>query len=226
MHVVSDAMQRRLAAQHPVAYVIFDLLFLDGHSLMELPYEERRAELAALELSGPNWQVPAHRVGDGAALLEATRAQGLEGVIAKRLDCPYVPGRRAQHWIKVKNIRRTDVVIGGWLGGEGGRAGRLGALVVGYHDEDGTLRYAGRVGTGFDERELDRLGRILAERPRDTTPFEGRQPPKLTHFVEPDLVAAVDFTMWTTSNTLRAPSYKGLRDDIPPTEVRGPAEDP
>jgi bifunctional non-homologous end joining protein LigD len=225
MHVVSDAAQRRLAAQHPVAYVIFDVLFLDGHSLMDLPYERRREALAALELSGPNWQTPAHRVGDGAALLEATRAQGLEGVIAKRLDCPYVPGRRSQGWVKVKNIRRTDVVIGGWLGGEGGRRGRLGALVVGYHDEDGALRYAGRVGSGFDDRELDRLGRILGERGRDTSPFEGRQPPKLTHFVEPDLVAAVDYSMWTSSNTLRAPSYKGLRDDVPPQEVRGPDDD-
>ena len=225
MHVVSDAAQRRLAAAHPVAYVIFDLLFLDGHSLMELEYGQRREALASLALSGPNWQTPAHRVGDGAALLEATRAQGLEGVIAKRLDCPYVPGRRSQGWVKVKNIRRTDVVIGGWLGGEGGRAGRLGALVVGYHDDDGALRYAGRVGSGFDDRELDRLGKLLAERARDTSPFEGRQPPKLANFVEPDLVVAVDYSMWTTSNTLRAPSYKGLRDDVPPAEVRGPADD-
>jgi bifunctional non-homologous end joining protein LigD len=225
MHVASDGAQRRLAAAHPVAYVIFDLLYLDGRSLMGLPYEERRAELASLGLNGPNWQTPAHRVGDGAALLEATRAQGLEGVIAKRLDSAYTPGRRAQGWIKVKNIRRTDVVIGGWLGGEGGRLGRLGALVVGYHDEDGALRYAGRVGSGFDDRELDRLGALLAERSRDTSPFEGRQPPKLTRFVEPDLVAAVDYSMWTSSNTLRAPSYKGLRDDVPAADVRGSAED-
>jgi bifunctional non-homologous end joining protein LigD len=226
MHVVSDAAQRRLAAAHPVAYVIFDLLFLDGRSLMERPYEERRAELESLALSGPNWQTPAFRVGDGAALLDATRAQGLEGVIAKRLDCPYVPGRRSQGWVKVRNIRRTDVVIGGWLGGEGGRAGRLGALVVGYHDADGALRYAGRVGSGFDDRELDRLGKLLAGRARASSPFEGRQPPKLTHFVEPDLVAAVDFSQWTSAHTLRQPSYKGLREDVPAADVRGPDEDP
>jgi len=226
MHVVSDAAQRRLAAAHPVAYVIFDLLFLDGHSLMERPYEERRAELESLALSGPNWQTPAFRVGDGAALLDATRAQGLEGVIAKRLDCPYVPGRRSQGWVKVRNIRRTDVVVGGWLGGEGGRAGRLGALVVGYHDADGALRYAGRVGSGFDDRELDRLGKLLAGRARASSPFEGRQPPKLTHFVEPDLVAAVDFSQWTSAHTLRQPSYKGLREDVPAADVRGPDEDP
>jgi bifunctional non-homologous end joining protein LigD len=225
MHVVSDAAQRRLAAAHPVAYVIFDLLFLDGHSLMEQTYEERREALASLALSGSNWQTPAHRVGDGAALLEATRAQGLEGVIAKRLDCPYIPGRRSQGWVKVKNIRRTDVVIGGWLSGEGGRTGRLGALVVGYYDDDGSLRYAGRVGSGFDDRELDRLGKLLAERERDTSPFEGRQPPKLARFVEPDLVAAVDYSMWTSANTLRQPSYKGLREDVPAADVRGPGED-
>ncbi|HEX5781156.1 MAG TPA: non-homologous end-joining DNA ligase [Solirubrobacteraceae bacterium] len=224
MHVASESAQRRLAAAHPVAYVIFDLLYLDGHSLMEAPYDERRETLLELGLKGPNWQTPAHRVGDGAALLEATRAQGLEGIIAKRLDCPYTPGRRSPGWLKVKNIRRTEAVIGGWLGGEGGRAGRLGALVVGYHDESGALRYAGRVGTGFDDRELDRLGRLLADRARDTSPFEGRQPPKLTRFVEPDLVAAVDYSEWTTANTLRQPSYKGLREDIPPTDVRGPAD--
>ena len=221
MHVVSDAAQRRFAASHPVAYVIFDLLFLDGHSLMGLRYDERRAALAELGLNGSNWQTPAHRVGDGAALLEATRAQGLEGVIAKRLDCPYVPGRRSQGWIKVKNIRRAEVVVGGWLGGEGGRAGRLGALVIGVHDEDGALRYAGRVGSGFDDRELDRLGKLLAARSRDTSPFEGRQPPKLTHFVEPELVASVDFSQWTSARTLRQPSYKGLRDDIDAQDVRG-----
>jgi bifunctional non-homologous end joining protein LigD len=225
MHVASEAAQRRLAASSPVAYVIFDLLFLDGHSLMELEYRQRRERLAELGLNGPNWQTPAHRVGDGAALLEATRAQGLEGVIAKRLDCPYVPGRRSQGWVKVKNVRRTEAVIGGWLGGEGGRTGRLGALVVGYTDEAGALRYAGRVGTGFDDRELDRLGRILGDRARSTSPFEGRQPPKLTHFVEPDLVATVEFSEWTSAHTLRQPSYKGLRDDIPPADVRGPAED-
>ena len=125
--------------------MIFDLLYLDGHSLMALPYEERRAQLLELGLNGPTWQTPAHHVGDGAALLEASRAQGLEGIVAKRLDCPYPPGRRSSDWVKVKNVRRADVVIGGWLPGEGGRSGRLGALVVGFY-EDGELRYAGRVG--------------------------------------------------------------------------------
>src|SRR5215217_1214372 len=104
MHLTSEAAVRRLAASSPVAYVVFDLLFLDGHSLMGMRYDERRERLLALGLNGQAWQTPAHRLSDGAALLEATRAQGLEGIIAKRLDCPYVPGRRSPGWVKVKNV--------------------------------------------------------------------------------------------------------------------------
>ena len=159
-------------------------------------------------------------LGDGAALLELTRAQQLEGVIAKRLDCPYTPGRRTSAWVKVKNVGSTDVVVGGWLPGEGGRSGRLGALVIGIPDEEGVLRYAGRVGTGFTQAELLRLGGILDSLATDASPFVGRQPPKLTRFVEPRLVARVDFTERTNAGTLRQPSYKGLRDDVAPEDVR------
>jgi bifunctional non-homologous end joining protein LigD len=159
-------------------------------------------------------------VGDGAALLEATRAQQLEGIVAKRLDSPYLPGRRSTGWVKVKNIGSTDVVVGGWLEGEGGRSGRLGALVIGIPDDDGVLRYAGRVGSGFSENELARVKRLLDELATGESPFEGRQPPKLTHFVRPQLVARVDFTERTNAGTLRQPSYKGLRDDVAPRDVR------
>jgi bifunctional non-homologous end joining protein LigD len=141
-------------------------------------------------------------------------------VIAKRLDSPYMPGRRTSNWVKVKNICSSDVVIGGWLPGEGGRSGRLGALVVGIPDDEGVLRYAGRVGTGFTEAELVRLGGLLEPLARDESPFVGRQPPKTTHFVEPRLVARVDYTERTSAGTLRHPSYKGLRDDIAPEDVR------
>ena len=110
MHLTSEHAVRRLAREDPVQYIAFDLLYLDGRSLMELRYDERRAALAELELGGPTWQAPAHHVGDGAALLELTRAQQLEGVIAKRLDCPYLPGRRSPGWVKVKNINSTDAV--------------------------------------------------------------------------------------------------------------------
>jgi bifunctional non-homologous end joining protein LigD len=218
MHLTSEHAVRRLSQSDPVHYMIFDLLWLDGHSLMDLPYTERRERLTELALAGPTWQTPAGHVGDGAALLEASRAQGLEGIIAKRLDSKYTPGRRTHSWVKVKNVRRTDVVIGGWLEGEGRRGGRLGALVVGYY-EDGELKYAGRVGTGFDEAELDRLGGLLAGLARDDSPFDGRQPPRETHLVDPVLVATVGYGEWTQTRTLRHPRYLGLRDDIDPETV-------
>jgi bifunctional non-homologous end joining protein LigD len=218
MHLASEHQVRRLAASQPVAYMLFDLLWLDGHSLLELRYDERRERLLELGLKGATWQTPAHHLGDGAALLEASRAQGLEGIIAKRLDCPYTPGRRSPAWVKVKNFRRIDMVVGGWLEGEGGRGGRVGALVIGFYD-DGELRYAGRVGSGFTETELDRVGRLLAPLAREESPFDGRQPPRETHFVEPELVCAVEYGEWTQARTLRHPVYKGIRDDVDPTEV-------
>jgi bifunctional non-homologous end joining protein LigD len=141
-------------------------------------------------------------------------------VIAKRLDSTYLPGRRSSAWVKVKNICSSDVVIGGWLPGEGGRSGRLGALVIGIPDEDGVLRYAGRVGTGFTQAELVRLGGLLEPLARADSPFSGRQPPKLTRFVEPWLVARVEYSERTQAGTLRQPSYKGLRDDVEPEDVR------
>jgi bifunctional non-homologous end joining protein LigD len=217
MHLASDSAVRRRMRDTPVTYVIFDLLYLDGHSTMPLAYEDRRRVLDALALEGPAWRTPAYHRGEGAALLEATRELGLEGVLAKRLDCPYEPGRRSSGWIKVKNVCLQDVVIGGWTPGEGGRAGHLGALAVGVM-EDGRLVYAGKVGTGFTERTLAILERELQPLRRDESPFDGRQPPKGTVFVEPRLVASVEFREWTNSGTLRAPSFKGLRPDKDPQD--------
>ena len=175
MHVASPSAIRRLAQEEPVSYVIFDLLYLDGHATIELPYRERRALLEELELRGPAWQTPAYHAGEGRELLAAAAEQHLEGVVAKRLDSPYRPGRRTDEWLKVKNVNRQELVIGGWLPGKGARAGRLGALLVGYYEpaEDGqrVLRYAGRVGTGFDEDDLERLGEKLAEIPQSSEPF-------------------------------------------------------
>jgi len=218
MHLTSEHAVRRLSESDPVSYIVFDLLWLDGHSLTELPYTDRREVLLELGLHGERWQTPAHHVGDGEAMLEASRAQGLEGIIAKRLDSLYYPGKRTHGWVKVKNVLETDVVVGGWLPGEGRRSSQFGALVVGVY-EDGALTYAGRVGTGFDERELGRLGGMLAELERDTTPFEGRQPPRETRFVEPVLVARVGYGEWTQAGTLRHPRYLGLRDDVAPEDV-------
>jgi bifunctional non-homologous end joining protein LigD len=217
MHLASDSAVKRRVRDTPVTYVIFDLLYLDGRLTLPLAYEDRRTLLEGLELEGPAWRTPTYHRGEGSALLEATKNLGIEGVLAKRLDCPYEPGRRASGWIKVKNVGVQDVVIGGWTPGEGGRSGKLGALAVGVMD-DGKLVYAGKVGTGFNQEMLTLLGRELEGRRRDTSPFEGRQPPKGTMFVEPELVAEVEFREWTRSDTLRAPSFKGLRPDKDPQE--------
>jgi bifunctional non-homologous end joining protein LigD len=217
MHLASDSAVKRRMRDTPVTYVIFDLLYLDGHKTMPLSYEDRRKVLEALELEGPAWRTPAYHRGEGTALLEATRELGIEGILAKRLDSPYEPGRRASGWVKVKNVCLQDVVIGGWTPGEGGRAGHLGALAVGVM-EDGRLVYAGKVGTGFTERTLTMLTRELEPLRRPDSPFDGRQPPKGTIFVEPRLVASVEFREWTNSGTLRAPSFKGLRPDKDPQE--------
>ena len=218
MHVASASAVQRLARSSPVAYVLFDLLWLDGHSLMGRPYLERREALMELGLHGARWQVPGHHVGDGDALLEVTRRQGLEGVMAKKLDCPYTPGGRGGGWVKVKHVHRTSLVIGGWLPGERGRTGSLGALTVGFH-EDGELRYCGRVGTGFGDDERRHLLGLLEPLSAPTSPFSGRQPPKETRWVEPSLICDVEFREWTQTRTLRAPSYKGLRDDITPEQT-------
>ena len=220
MHLGSAAAVKRKAAESPVTYIAFDLLFLEGRELYELPYSDRRRLLAGLELDGPCWRTPAHREGDGEALLEVTRRQGLEGVVAKRLDSQYRPGKRSRSWLKVKNVDSQDLVIGGWLPGEGRRTNTIGALAVGYYDDEANLSYAGRVGTGFDEATLGKLSTLLGKLEADESPFAGRQPPKQTRFVEPKLVAEIEFREWTRAGTLRAPSFKGLRDDRDPLEVR------
>ncbi len=214
INVSSASAVRRLSSSTPVVYAIFDLLYLDGHSLMGLPYEQRRAQLEELELGGPAWRVPGAHPGRGSALLQATEAQGLEGVVAKRLDSRYEPGRRTGAWVKIKHVRRQELVVCGWLPGEGRRTDRIGALLMGYWTDDGRLRYAGRVGTGFTERTLNELARKLAPLRRDDSPFDDA--PKLPRnavFVEPDLVAEIEFREWTTEGVMRAPSFKGLRDD-------------
>jgi bifunctional non-homologous end joining protein LigD len=217
MHLASDSAVRRRMRDIPATYVIFDLLYLDGHSTLRLPYEERREALEELDLNGPAWRTPAYHPGEGRALLAATKDLGIEGIVAKKLDCPYTPGARASHWIKVKNVHTQDVVIGGWTPGEGGRSSSLGSLAVGVMEGD-ELKYAGKVGTGFTEQTLAIVKRELEPLHRERSPFSGRQPPKGTIFVEPRLVAHVEFREWTRSGTLRAPSFKGLRPDISPQE--------
>jgi bifunctional non-homologous end joining protein LigD len=219
MQLGSQAQVKRQAKGTPVTYMIFDLLWLDGHSLMGLPYAERRERLAALGLNGERWQTPEHVVGHGAALLKASAEQRLEGIVAKRLDSAYQPGVRSRDWVKVKSVARQELVVGGWMPGKGKRTKRIGALLLGVY-EDGGLRYVGRVGSGFSESELDRLERLLEPLRASTSPFTaGEKPPRGVVFVEPRLVAEIEFTEWTNGGSVRHPVYKGLRDDKPPEQV-------
>ncbi len=219
MHVASREQARRLAKGTPVTYVIFDLLWLDGHSLMEEPYSARREQLAALALEGPGWQTPDHVVGHGSELLQASVEQRLEGIVAKRLDSAYRPGHRGGSWLKIKTMGRQEFVIGGWLAGKGRRRETIGALLLGVH-EGGALRFVGRVGTGFTDAELDRLQGLLGPLERPDSPFtSGPRPPREAVFCEPKLVAEVEFAEWTSAGNIRHPSYKGLREDKSAVEV-------
>jgi bifunctional non-homologous end joining protein LigD len=214
INVGGDAQAKRLAREQPVSYMIFDLLWLDGHSTTDLAYEQRRELLADLGLNGERWQTPDHVVGRGAEVLAATRERGLEGVVAKRIDSRYLPGVRGDTWIKVKNVRRDAVVIGGWVPGQGTRATRLGALLMG-EQRDGALVHVGRVGTGFTQAELDRLQKLLEPLRQDASPFAAGGPkiPREAVFVAPQLRAQVEYLERSSAGALRAPSYKGLIDE-------------
>ena len=218
MHL-ADAREVRLRmADIPARYMIFDVLWLDGEPLVDRPYTERREALTGLGLDDSCWQVPGHHIGDGSAMSAASKERGLEGVVAKKLNSLYEPGRRSRCWLKIKNVRRQEVVIGGWLAGEGNRTGRLGALVIGVYDETG-LRFAGKVGTGFTDQTLRQLQALLVPLEQPTSPFVDKVPWRLARYVQPVLIAEVEFSEWTANGTLRHPSFKGLRDDKQPEEV-------
>jgi bifunctional non-homologous end joining protein LigD len=223
IHNTDENVVRRRMKSHPVVYVVFDLLYLDGRDLTAEPYSRRREILEGLELAGESWQTPGHSVGHAEELLEASKEQGLEGVMLKRLDSTYAPGKRNGAWLKVKNVSRQELVIGGWTPGEGRRKEHLGALLVGYFEQDGgkpVLRYAGKVGTGFTAGDLTAIAARLAPLERKTSPFgAGPKPPKDARFVEPRLVAEVEFREVTGEGMLRHPAYKGLREDKAAAEV-------
>lgn len=223
MHVTDGAAVRRLMASTPVTYLVFDLLYVDGRSLLDQPYSTRRELLDELELSGASWHTPPWFAGGGAAVLDASKEQRLEGILMKRLDSPYTPGTRSKNWLKLKNLRMQEVVIVGWKPGEGGRKGAIGSLLLGVPDNSGELVYAGHVGTGFTEAMLRSLQSALTPLATAASPFTTATPKahsRDAHWVMPTLVGEVTFSEWTRDGRLRHPSWRGLRPDKRAAEVR------
>ena len=214
MHIRNPAAS--LLAAAPVTFLPFDVLHAGGTSLLDATYDERRTVLDQLGL-----EVPPTFLAGGPDVLTSTRVQGLEGVVAKRRDSRYLPGRRTDAWVKVKHVRRQSAVICGWKPGERGRAGAIGSLLLGVHGAGGLL-YAGHVGTGFDAVTLRLLADLLAPLARPTSPYDGPVPgehARVAQWVDPELVVDVELTAWTRDGRLRHPSYKGLRTDLDPRTI-------
>jgi bifunctional non-homologous end joining protein LigD len=227
LHLTDALVVARRARTVPVTYLVFDLLYLDDRYLLDLTYDERRAQLVALDaLAGKD---PLARVGEsfttvrGADVLAAAKEGGLEGVLAKDRSSPYRAGRRSGEWLKIKIGRTQEVVVGGWTWGKDGRAGDLGALLVGVPDGDGRLVYAGKVGTGFSAAVRRDLLAKLAPLALPASPFSaplaGPEAAE-AHFVEPSLVGEVRYGEWTPDGRMRHPVWLGLRVDKDPSEVR------
>jgi bifunctional non-homologous end joining protein LigD len=218
MHVQnpSDRLVRRI----PVRYYVFDLLRQGDRELLDEPYTARREALEALGLDEDPVRTPPWWRGGGEDVLAASVEQGLEGVVAKPLTSRYLPGRRGP-WIKVKNVRHQEVVVGGWTPGKGRRADLIGSLVLGLYEDHG-LVYVGNVGTGFTEAALRDLAARLAPLARPASPFDTavpREVERVARWTDPELVGEVAFADWTGDGVLRHPSWRGLRDDKNPEQV-------
>ena len=220
MHVQDPRSVKRLAGTDPAGFVAFDLLLEGDEPLVQEEWTERRARLEALLRDRPHGEV---RLGvtfpDGPTILRRARAEGWEGVIAKRTDSVYRPGRRSRSWLKLKIDNRQEFVVGGWTEPRNTRQ-HFGALLLGYFDEAGELIYAGHTGTGFSGRSLEDLSGRLSKLERKSSPFSVK--PKTNepaHWTEPELVVEVKFNEWTSDGKLRHPSFLGVRDDRDPRTV-------
>jgi bifunctional non-homologous end joining protein LigD len=221
MHIADATVAAQLSRTVPAVYLAFDLLRLDGHLLTGQSYAQRRELLERLDVEGPSWHTPPAFHGSAADAFAASKEQGLEGVVAKRLDSVYRPGVRTAEWTKVKNIHTQEVVIGGWRPGQGRRADTIGSLLMGVPGPDG-LAYVGHVGTGFTQAFLTDLSARLARLRTDRSPFAQELPradSRDAQWVRPRIVGEVAFSERTADDRLRHPSWRGLRPDKDPADV-------
>ena len=220
MHVIQPS--DGLLVDTPVAFVAFDILWLDGELLVDRPQTERRRVLDSLGLKGRAWQTAPVLDATPEELLEACRQAGLEGFMAKKLDAPYSVGRRSTAWWKVKCGRRREFVVGGWSSGQGSREESIGSLALGCYDtadgEGQRLFYVGQAGSGLNDEMIRQLQKLFGQIELPASPFVNPPPLKL-HFVRPMLVVEVAYTEVTEAGTLRQPSIKGLRTDVIANEV-------
>jgi len=213
-------LQNRGKEPHPMQYVVFDIVYLDGQRLFRVPLEDRKRLLRDIVRDSDLLKYSEHVLGEGKAFFKAAQQKQLEGIVAKLRDSPYQPGMRSSAWLKIKAVRQQEVVIGGFTEPRGGRR-HFGALIVGVY-EDGKFVYAGHVGGGFDERSLESLAKLMKPLIVKTSPFSG-EPPRGNEkptWVRPKLVAEVKFAEWTRDGVMRQPVFLGLRDDVDPREVR------
>ncbi|MEV4219548.1 non-homologous end-joining DNA ligase [Nonomuraea sp. NPDC049725] len=225
MHQRNPLSVAELARTVPVTFLAFDILHLGDDPAIALPYTARRDLLESTLTPGFRWQVPVWFHDHAEDAFASSRRLGLEGVVCKRLTSPYRPGRRTAEWTKVKNVSAVEVVVGGWKPGAGRRAGTIGSLLLGSYDDGGRLLFVGHVGTGFTQAMLRDLHRRLAPLERPDPPFDEpvpREHARDAHWVSPVLVGEVQYAEMTGDNRLRHPSWRGLRPDREPREVRAP----
>jgi bifunctional non-homologous end joining protein LigD len=225
MHASSPASVKKATASNPVSLVVFDLLHLNGTSLVPLDYDDRRRALSRLDIAAPSWALtPSFTDETGTDVFRTAVAMGMEGVVAKRRSSSYQPGRRSRDWIKVKSQLMQEVVIGGYTRGRGSRQSDFGALLLGLPTADNrSLTFVGKVGTGFSEQSRRELLPVLERLTRVTSPFTGRLAPAVegqATWVTPTLVGEVRYGEWTPDGHLRHPVWRGLRPDKARSDVR------
>ena len=210
-------------ADVPVLYYAFDLLYLDGYDWRRVPLEERKKKLASILITGDAMRYSDHYERQGKALFEIARQKGLEGILAKKRDSIYQE-RRSSEWLKIKIRHQLEAVIGGYTEPEGSRA-HFGSIVLGLYDSKGHLIHVGQAGSGFNQKSLDEIWKMLKARETKQKPFHGEvEALRKVYWVKPELVAEIEYAEWTEGATggsgpkLRAPVFLGLRDDKDPKE--------